>query len=94
MDDLDVRSDAAHLKSPVLVVHDESDRVVPISDGEAIAKEARVSRFLKTSGLGHQRILRDPQVLDSVIRFVTEGAEAPTLAEAIDADLFYRERRW
>jgi pimeloyl-ACP methyl ester carboxylesterase len=94
MEDLDVRRDAARFTAPLLVVHDTGDRVVPFEDGRTIAQAARNGRLVTTQGLGHHRVLRAPEVLAAVVPFVADGARTTTLAEAIDADLFYRERRW
>jgi len=96
MEDLDVRSDAARLLTPLLVVHDVGDRVVSFDAGESIAKAARRGRLVSTHGLGHQRILRAPEVLDAVVPFAADGARAAgvTFTETIEAELFFRDRRW
>jgi pimeloyl-ACP methyl ester carboxylesterase len=57
----------------LLVVHDEQDREVPIACGEAIARAWPESELVRTQGLGHQRILRDPSVVATVVRFVVRG---------------------
>jgi pimeloyl-ACP methyl ester carboxylesterase len=93
MEDLDVRADAAEFDGPVLVVHDEHDRVVPIDDGEIIAEAATSGRLFATHGLGHQRVLRAPEVLAAVVPFVAGGERAPELATLIDSELFFRDRR-
>lgn len=95
MEELDVRSDAARWPRPLLVVHDVGDRVVPFSDGESIARAAPEGRLVSTHGLGHQRVLRAPEVLDAVVAFVAEGARAEaSFRESIDGELFFRELRW
>jgi pimeloyl-ACP methyl ester carboxylesterase len=97
MADLDVVRDAERFTRPLLVVHDCADRVVAVEDGESLAKAAPAGRFVTTEGLGHSRILRAPEVLETVIPFVADGAEkreAASLAAEIEADLFYRHRRW
>jgi pimeloyl-ACP methyl ester carboxylesterase len=94
MDELDVRSDAARWTRPLLVVHDVGDRIVPFSDGESIAHAAPAGRLVSTHGLGHQRVLRAPEVLDAVVPFVTEGARTETsFRETIDGELFFRDLR-
>lgn len=55
---------------PVLVVHDREDREVPFEDGASLAHAARVGHLHVTSGLGHNRILRDESVVDTVVDFV------------------------
>lgn len=93
MDQLDVRADAERFRAPLLVVHDASDRVVPIEDGASIARASRDGRLVTTEGLGHHRVLRAPEVLAEIIPFVVAGARAPTFAETIDGELFFREDR-
>ncbi len=67
---------AAHLaprmRARALVVHDEEDRWVPWSDGEITATAWPGADLVVTRGLGHHRILRDPGVIDRVVRFVCQ----------------------
>lgn len=56
-----------------LIVHDDTDREVPCQEGEALAKAWPGARMLRTSGLGHRRILRDSQVISEAIAFVTSN---------------------
>lgn len=64
-------SNARRLTSPALIVHDELDTSVPWTQGERIAAAWPGARFLKTSGLGHGRILRDRMVVDATVKFIT-----------------------
>ena len=52
-----------------LVVHDRGDRVNGFADGEAFARAIPGARLLATDGLGHRKLLRDPQVLEALVRF-------------------------
>lgn len=100
MADLLVLPDAARFAKPLLVVHDQDDRVVEPEAGAAIAAAAPLGRLVSTQGLGHSRILRAAEVLAEVIPFVTDGAQAAEgivpspLANAVETDLFYRDLRW
>ncbi|HJV39915.1 MAG TPA: alpha/beta fold hydrolase [Geothrix sp.] len=67
---------ASRLSTPLLVIHDRGDREVPWSDGEAIASAWPSATLLTTEGLGHQRILRDPAVIEQTVAFL-QRAEAP-----------------
>jgi pimeloyl-ACP methyl ester carboxylesterase len=60
------------VRVPALVVHDAGDREVPFADGEAIAAAWPGARLLRTEGLGHRRVLRDPGVAAEVAAFVSE----------------------
>ena len=55
---------------PALIIHDRDDRDIPWQEGEAVARAWPQARFLRTEGLGHRRILRDPEVIDRVVRFL------------------------
>jgi len=72
---------------PALVVHDAGDPVVPVVSGRKLAEAWPESRIVETTGLGHNKILRDEKVIALVTRFL-EGQE--TLISAQDADLVVR----
>jgi pimeloyl-ACP methyl ester carboxylesterase len=59
---------------PLLVFHDRHDLEVPWKDGAAIASAWPGARMVTTTGLGHQRILRDQGVVRQAVSFV--GGEA------------------
>jgi pimeloyl-ACP methyl ester carboxylesterase len=71
----DVRAEklASTMNGPLLVVHDENDRDVPLACGEAIANAWPGAEILRTKGLGHRRILHDPATLRTIVRFVAQG---------------------
>jgi pimeloyl-ACP methyl ester carboxylesterase len=56
---------------PTLIVHDRDDVSTPVTDGEAIAEAWRSARLRVTSGLGHTRLLRDPDVVAEVVDFIS-----------------------
>jgi pimeloyl-ACP methyl ester carboxylesterase len=56
---------------PTLIVHDRDDASTPVADGAAIAAAWTGSRLSVTSGLGHRRLLRDPDVVAEVVEFVS-----------------------
>jgi len=61
--------------TPLLVVHDSGDREAPLEQAMLIV-EAHTGpvETLITDGLGHNRVLSDPTVIERITRFV----EAPT----------------
>lgn len=94
--ELDVRGAATRMTAPVLVVHDETDDVVPFTEGAAIAASWPGARLFATTGLGHRGVVRDPRIIDEVVRFVDERRQSrPQLAEVaqLEHELFYRESR-
>ncbi len=69
-DDLDLGHLIARSPARVLVIHDGDDRHVPWRDGQAIAAAAPHGRLKTTAGLGHRRILDDPQVIADAVAFL------------------------
>jgi predicted alpha/beta hydrolase family esterase len=53
----------------LMLVHDLDDKDVPIIQAEKLV-EKYPARFLKTSGLGHNRILKDEAVIRACIDFI------------------------
>lgn len=62
--------------SRTLLVHDRGDRMVPAESSRALASEHATLRLRLTDGLGHHRILADPEVVARVTEFVATGARA------------------
>lgn len=60
---------------PTLIVHDRADRSVPVADGIAIAEAWPTARLHVTSGLGHRRLLREPEVIGAVLDFMDAGID-------------------
>jgi pimeloyl-ACP methyl ester carboxylesterase len=60
-----------HFHQDALIFHDEKDPLVPIEQGLLIAKHWKSSRFVKTRGLGHNKIMKDPDVIKTAIAFIT-----------------------
>lgn len=61
---------ARQLSVPGLIVHDQDDRDVPLAEGEAVAQSWPGAQLVRTTGLGHRRILRDPEVIARVTAFI------------------------
>jgi len=59
------------LDIPALVIHDADDLDVPWQEGQLIADAWKDAEFISTSGLGHRRILRDPEVIQKTVEFIT-----------------------
>lgn len=73
--DYDLTAQPVLRELPLLVVHDASDREVPLAEGERVAR-AHGAELHVTRGLGHLRILTDREVVDRVASFVTNGPDA------------------
>ena len=67
---MEVAETASSRKLPLLVVHDERDARVPLELGRALVDAWPRAELHTTSGLGHQRVLKDVAVVDKLVRFV------------------------
>ncbi len=61
---------------PALIIHDEQDGSVPWQQGRRIAGAWPGAQFMKTRGLGHGRILRDSEVVNAAVEFITHHTPA------------------
>lgn len=82
---VDVVRAAAELSVPALIVHDPRDRAVPYDGGRAIARAWRGAAFVRADGLGHRGILRAPEVVEPVVRFIAGGEAAAREEQAAAA---------
>jgi hypothetical protein len=80
---------AAARDTALLVVHDREDREVPFAHGEAVAAAWPAARLHVTRGLGHRRILRDPDVIGRAVDLIRTGVPAPAsdLVREVDRQL-------
>jgi pimeloyl-ACP methyl ester carboxylesterase len=65
---------AAGQHLPLLVIHDSKDLFIPHSEGAELADAWPDGRLMTTSGLGHHRILRSPEVISAAVSFINESA--------------------
>jgi pimeloyl-ACP methyl ester carboxylesterase len=63
-------TNVASLTVTGLVIHDRDDRELPWRFGKAVADAWPGAEFLRTQGLGHQRLLRDEAVLQQICAFL------------------------
>jgi pimeloyl-ACP methyl ester carboxylesterase len=61
----------AQSEAEALVIHDRDDKEIAFTGGERAARESGAA-FVATSGLGHRRILRAPEVADAARDFLAE----------------------
>ena len=70
MEEMQVLALAPSMRLPLLVIHDEQDKEVPVDVGRSIAAAWPGAELIVTEGLGHQRILRDEEVENSAVSFI------------------------
>ena len=71
-DEFELPHSVSHVRAKALVVHDAGDREVTPASGLALARAWPDARFLRTEGLGHRAILRDPQVVQDTLDFIAD----------------------
>jgi pimeloyl-ACP methyl ester carboxylesterase len=84
--DIDRIEELAELRLPALFVHDQTDGEVPFEHTLRLSAHLPGASLIRTFGLGHYRILRDPAVVRAVVAFADgngEGlpAELPALPQ-------------
>jgi pimeloyl-ACP methyl ester carboxylesterase len=67
---------APRREEPLLVVHDRGDDEVLFAEGAELAGLWPAARLLPTAGLGHYRLLREPEVIESVVEFLATATDA------------------
>lgn len=61
----------ARARSPLLVVHDQQDEVIPVEEGKRIAATWPGAELVLTEGLGHRGVLRHQPSVARAVEFVT-----------------------
>ncbi len=63
-------------KVDLLLIHDENDKEVDIRHAEELVRLYPSARLLRTSELGHTRILRNDMVINACVTFIGDQASA------------------
>lgn len=71
MDTLSGAVSAEGVKIPTLVIHDVDDVDVHVSSAHEIDEKLQNSQLYLTEGLGHRRILGNPEVISKIIKFLS-----------------------
>ena len=59
------------IKVPTLIIHDLDDSEIDIKDTRELAKRIPQSSLLETKKLGHRRILLNPSIIRTTIKFIS-----------------------
>jgi len=62
---------------PGMIVHDEQDFDVPLTDTEQMIAHWPSGQIYRTAGLGHRRILLDQKVIKKVVSYVADSSNNP-----------------
>ena len=77
--EIDRIDELEQLRLPALFVHDRGDTEVPFEHALRLSGRMPGAQLIKTYGLGHYRILREPSVVRAVVDFVSGNvAGVPT----------------
>lgn len=71
---IDMRREAASMRQRALFVHSADDRMVSFSAAREVASRWPGAQWMAVDGLGHKRLLRDPEVVARVLAFA-QGTE-------------------
>ena len=70
IDDYSANIAAKDVTVPTLVIHDTTDKDVPVSCAHTIRQNLQQGELLITQGLGHNHILKDREVILQLIAFI------------------------
>lgn len=74
--DLDIIALARRRTTPLLVIHDDTDDVIPWADGKAIAGAWPGCQLVTTHGLGHSEIVRAADIVAQGVAFLANQADS------------------
>ncbi len=60
------------IQEPTLIIHDDNDKEVPVTDALNNYRHLKNGKLLRTKGLGHNRILKNDEVVQKIKDFVSE----------------------
>jgi len=72
-DEFDPRHNATTIKQPVLLIHDRNDKAAKFKSSQILAKLIPNAQLIATEGLGHNKIVSDPAMINEMIKFLTIG---------------------
>lgn len=82
-DEIDRLDGLSQLDLPALFVHDARDRQVPFEHSLRLAARMPQASLITTHELGHQRILREPAVVQWIVDFVGGRNDMPAQIPAL-----------
>ena len=57
-------------KTPTLILHCEDDRDIPVECSKESINHFKMGKLIITKGLGHRRILRNKNIVKSIVNFL------------------------
>lgn len=68
--ELNIGNIGSKLNLPALIIHDQDDNAVHFSSAQAICNSWPLAKLIASQGLGHRRILKDPNIIGHVVEFI------------------------
>lgn len=59
-------------KVPTLIIHDENDKEIDISNSRELVEQWPWAEFMETKRLGHRRIILNSDVIDRTLKFISK----------------------
>lgn len=59
------------VKSPIMILHGDADRVIPIEEGRRLASRNRAVEFVEFPAVGHE-LMYDPVIASSIAQFLRD----------------------
>ncbi len=66
-----------HQVARSLLIHDQDDHVVPLSEAQQLFPHWPGAEFMITAGLGHRRILKNREVIQRALAFIQDRQHGP-----------------
>jgi pimeloyl-ACP methyl ester carboxylesterase len=73
-DDLSVSALASDRDAGLLIIHDQADPEVSFEQAQLLATHWPAAQLIATEGLGHRRLLRDPEVVRDAVAYAIRSA--------------------
>jgi len=68
------------IQQPGLIIHDKQDKEVTYTEAFQVSEHWLNSQLILTEGLGHQRILRDPELINTIVSYIKRSEPEATYA--------------
>jgi len=69
-EDINPKNVTSKIRGPFLLIHDTQDKAAKFSSSELLHQSIPHSQFIKTEGKGHNKILQDTEIINSVVKFL------------------------
>ena len=68
--DLDTQLLLKNSTIPTLIIHDEQDLEIPVSESKRLASVLKNGQLILSKNLGHRKILKSPEIMQKIVSFI------------------------